>query len=216
MPVQAKICGLSTLDAAKCARDGGAAFLGFIHFAKSPRHISLEMMRDLMQAIRAEPAAPKLVSVVVDPDDALLTALRDDVKPDLIQLHGKESPQRAAKIRERFGIPLIKALSVSEAADITAAGVYAPHTDYLMFDAKPPKDAALPGGLGLSFDWTLLHGYAGKKPWFLAGGLTPDNVAEAAEISGARLVDVSSGVESAPGVKDLSRISAFLHAVKSL
>ncbi len=216
MPVQAKICGLSTLEAAQAARDGGAAFLGFIHFARSPRHLELRKMAALMRAIRVRPGAPKLVSVLVDPDDRLLRTIKNNVKPDLIQLHGKESPQRVREIKGRFGIPLIKALSVSEAADIRAAEDYAPYTDYLMFDAKPPKDATMPGGLGLSFDWTLLKGYSGRKPWFLAGGLTPDNVAEAAKISGAKLVDVSSGVESAPGVKDLNRISAFLRAVKSL
>lgn len=216
MPVRAKICGLSTLDAARAARDGGAAFLGFIHFARSPRHLGLADMAALMRAVRAEPGAPKLVSVLVDPDDALLAAVRDEVEPDLVQLHGKETPQRVREIRGAVGLPIIKALSVADAADLVAADGYVPYADYLMFDAKPPKNATLPGGLGLSFDWTLLRGFEGGKPWFLAGGLTPDNVAEAVRISGARLVDISSGVESAPGVKDLNRISAFLQAVKSL
>jgi phosphoribosylanthranilate isomerase len=216
MTVAAKICGLSTLEAARTARDGGAAFLGFIHFAKSPRHLSLPDMAALMRAIRAEPGAPPMVSVVADPDDALLTALKDVVKPDLIQLHGKESPERVREIGGRFGLPMIKVLGVSEPADLAAVDEYIPHADYLMFETKPPKDASRPGGLGLSFDWTLMRGFEGDKPWFLAGGLTPENVAEAVRISGAKLVDVSSGVESAPGVKDLNRISAFLHAVKSL
>lgn len=216
MTVAAKICGLSTLEAARAARDGGAAFLGFIHFAKSPRHLNLPDMAALMRAIRAEPGAPPLVSVVVDPDDNLVEALRADVKPDLIQLHGKESPERTQAIAAATGIPLIKVLGVSETADLRNADKYTPHADYLMFETKPPKDASRPGGLGLSFDWTLMRGFDGGKPWFLAGGLTPDNVAEAVKISGASLVDVSSGVESAPGVKDLNRISAFLHAVKSL
>ncbi len=216
MTVAAKICGLSTLEAARVARDNGAAFLGFIHFAKSPRHLSLTDMAALMQAVRAEPGAPPLVSVVVDPDDALVEALRTDVKPDLIQLHGKESPKRTRAIANATGIPLIKVLGVGEAADLVRPDEYVPYTDYLMFETKPPKDASRPGGLGLSFDWTLMRGFEGSKPWFLAGGLTPDNVAEAVRTSGARLVDVSSGVESAPGVKDLNRISAFLHAVKSL
>jgi phosphoribosylanthranilate isomerase len=214
--VQAKICGISSIASARTAIAEGAAYLGFIHFAKSPRHTELTAMSALMQAIRADGATQKLVSVVVDPDDAMLDILRDTVKPDLIQLHGKETPERVAEVRQATGIPVIKALSISEAADLAAAQAFDPVADYLLFDARPPKDAALPGGLGLSFDWTLLRGYDGKKPWFLAGGLTPANVAEAVTISGARYVDVSSGVESAPGVKDPDLISGFLRTVKAL
>lgn len=216
MSVSAKICGISTLSAAQTAIAEGTAFLGFIHFAKSPRHLDLTAMSELMLSLRASGATQKLVSVVVDPDDAMIEALRDHVKPDLIQLHGKETPDRVAQVRQAMGIPVIKALSLSEAADLTAAQAFDNVADYLLFDAKPPKDASLPGGLGLSFDWTLLTGYAGEKPWFLAGGLTPDNVAEAVTISGAKYVDVSSGVESAPGVKDPNLISGFLRIVKAL
>ncbi len=216
MSVSAKICGISTLEAARQAIKEGAVFLGFIHFAKSPRHLALNDMASLMQAIRAEGGNPPLVSVVVDPDDTTLDRLRDEVKPDLIQLHGHETPQRVADIAARTGLPLIKVISVATAADLDAAPTYEPYADYLMFDAKTPKDAAMPGGLGITFDWTLMRGYPGDKPWFLAGGLTPDNVADAARQSGAPLVDVSSGVESAPGVKSLEMISRFLKAVKSL
>ncbi len=216
MSVSAKICGISTLEAARQAIKQGAAFLGFIHFAKSPRHLALNDMANLMQTIRAEGGNPPLVSVVVDPDDATLDTLRDGVKPDLIQLHGHETPQRVADIAARTGLPLIKVISVATAADLDAAPAYEPYADYLMFDAKTPKDAAMPGGLGITFDWSLMRGYHGDKPWFLAGGLTPDNVAEAARLSGTPLVDVSSGVESAPGVKSLEMISRFLKAVKSL
>ncbi|MBP2159843.1 MULTISPECIES: phosphoribosylanthranilate isomerase [Asticcacaulis] len=216
MSVSAKICGISTLSAAQTAIAEGTAFLGFIHFAKSPRHLDLTAMSELMLSLRASGATQKLVSVVVDPDDAMIEALRDHVKPDLIQLHGKETPDRVAQVRQAMGIPVVKALSLSEAADLTAAQAFDNVADYLLFDAKPPKDASLPGGLGLSFDWTLLTGYAGEKPWFLAGGLTPDNVAEAVTISGAKYVDVSSGVESAPGVKDPNLISGFLRTVKAL
>ena len=216
MFVQAKICGISSIATARTAIAESAVYLGFIHFARSPRHIELAAMAELMQAIRNDGATQKLVSVVVDPGDAMIDALRDSVKPDLIQLHGKETPERVAYVRQAMGIPVIKALSVSEAADLVAAQTFDSVADYLLFDARPPKDATLPGGLGLSFDWTLLHGYNGKKPWFLAGGLTPDNVAEAIRISGARLVDVSSGVESAPGVKDPNLISGFLRTVKAL
>ena len=216
MPVSAKICGISTLEAAEAAVVAGAAFLGFIHFAKSPRHLELNAMAKLMQAIRDAGHTLPLVSVVVDPDDATLDTLRDTVRPDLIQLHGKETPQRTAEIAARTGIGLTKVLSVGEAGDIAAAASYEPHVQYLMFDAKTPKDAAMPGGLGVRFDWTLMQGYHGKKPWFLAGGLTSENVAEAVSQSGAHLVDTSSGVESAPGVKDPQLISRFLRAVKSL
>ena len=173
-------------------------------------------MAKLMQAIRDAGHTLPLVSVVVDPDDATLDTLRDAVRPDLIQLHGKETPQRTADIAARTGIGLTKVLSIGEACDIAAAVAYEPYVRYLMFDAKTPKDAAMPGGLGIRFDWTLMQGYRGEKPWFLAGGLTSENVAEAVSQSGAHLVDTSSGVESAPGVKDPQLISRFLRAVKSL
>ena len=216
MTVSAKICGISTLETAEAVIGGGAAYIGFIHFARSPRHLNLNAMAELMQAIRNGGRTLPLVSVVVDPDDETLAVLRDTVRPDLIQLHGKETPERTAAIKTATGIGLIKALSVSEAADIAAATAYEPHVDYLMFDARTPKDAAMPGGLGIRFDWTLMTGYRGHTPWFLAGGITADNVAEAVALSGARLVDISSGVESAPGVKDPGLISSFLQAVKSL
>ena len=173
-------------------------------------------MAALMGMIRDAGHSLPLVSVVVDPDDDTLVRLRDEVRPDLIQLHGKETPARAAHIGAATGLGLIKALSVAEASDLEVAAAYEPHVDYLMFDAKPPKDAAMPGGLGLRFDWTLMRDYGGEKPWFLAGGLTPQNVAEAVDQSGASLVDTSSGVESAPGVKDPELISRFLQAVNSL
>ncbi len=216
MSVQAKICGISTLAAALQALEAGAALLGFIHFAKSPRHVSLETMTELMQAIRDVSATSRLVSVVADPDDETLEGLARMVKPDLIQLHGQETPQRVASIRDRFNIRVIKALSIGGAQDLVAAESFDSVADYLLFDAKPPKNAALPGGLGLRFDWTLLRGYSGQKPWFLAGGLTAENVAEAVQISCARYVDVSSGVESTPGVKDMGLISSFLQATKAL
>jgi len=216
MTVSAKICGVSTLEAAESAIAAGAGFLGFIHFSRSPRHLALNEMAGLMRAIRAAKHSVPLVSVVVDPDNHTLAALRDEVRPDLIQLHGKETPVRVAEVAATTGIGIIKAISIGGASDFAAAPVYEPHVDYLMFDAKPPKDAAMPGGLGVRFDWTLMKGYTGQKPWFLAGGLTPGNVAEAVTQSGAGLVDTSSGVESAPGVKDPELISRFLRNVKSL
>jgi phosphoribosylanthranilate isomerase len=173
-------------------------------------------MAALMKVIRANGAQLPLVAVIVDPDDTLLDALKHTVRPDFIQLHGKETPARVAEIAALTGLPLIKALSVGESADLKAAEAYEPHVSYLMFDAKPPKDAALPGGLGLRFDWTLMQGYRGTKPWFLAGGLDITNVREAVELSGATLLDVSSGVESAPGQKDAGLISGFLRTAKAI
>ncbi len=216
MQISCKICGISTLEAAQAALDDSADFLGFIHFAKSPRHLTLQAMAGLMQVIRAQGAPARLVSVVVDPDDGLLETLRDEVRPDLIQLHGKEMPARVAEIAAKVNIPLIKAISVSAINDLELAAAYEPHVEYMMFDAKTPKDAVLPGGLGLSFDWPIMKAYAGSKPWFLAGGLDPANVASAIRESGARMVDVSSGVESAPGVKDNRLISDFLKAAKAI
>ncbi len=215
MTVSAKICGISTLSAAEAAIAAGAAFLGLIHFAPSPRHLALNDMAGLARSLRDRGHVLPLVSVVVDPDDEILAVLREQVRPDLIQLHGKETPGRTAQIAAQ-GFHLIKALSIADAADLEVAAAYEPHVDYLMFDAKTPKNAPMPGGLGLRFDWTLMTGYHGRKPWFLAGGLTSDNVAEAVKQSGAHLVDTSSGVESAPGVKDPALISRFLTAVKSL
>jgi phosphoribosylanthranilate isomerase len=211
-----KICGISTLDAARVAAGNGAAFLGFIHFAKSPRHLDIDAMAALMQAVRDDRIRLPLVSVTVNPDDGLLFALRDTVRPDIVQVHGHETPERVAEVRTLTGLPVIKAISVSTADDLNAAKAYEYVADYLLFDAKAPKDAVLPGGLGLSFDWTLLAGRTWRKPWFLAGGLDPDNVAEAVKISGARYLDVSSGVESAPGVKSPELISRFLRTSKAL
>ena len=216
MPPKVKICGIRTIDAAIAAIHDSADFLGFIHFAKSPRHLTLNAMKDLIQAIRSVNANIPCVSVVVNAENDVLKILRDEVRPDLIQLHGKETPERVAEIAALTHIPLIKAISVSEKSDLDGASAYEPHVEYMMFDAKTPKDAALPGGLGLSFDWTIMRHHAAVKPWFLAGGLSSDNVASAVQLSGAPMLDVSSGVETAPGVKDNGLISDFLKAAKSL
>ena len=216
MPPKVKICGIRTIDAAIAAIHDSADFLGFIHFAKSPRHLTLNAMKDLIQAIRSVNANIPCVSVVVNAENDVLKILRDEVRPDLIQLHGKETPERVAEIAALTHIPLIKAISVSEKSDLDGASAYEPHVEYMMFDAKTPKDAALPGGLGLSFDWTIMRHHAAVKPWFLAGGLSSDNVASAVQLSGAPMLDVSSGVETAPGVKNNGMISDFLKAAKSL
>ncbi|MBV9509729.1 MAG: phosphoribosylanthranilate isomerase [Caulobacteraceae bacterium] len=208
---QAKICGLSTPEAVSAALEGGAAFLGFVFFPASPRAVSAEDAARLAAPARGR---AKLVALLVDPDDALVDLVTARLAPDLIQLHGKETPARAGEIGRRTGRGIIKALPVSESGDLAAAAAYQGVVDHLMFDAKPPKDASRPGGLGASFDWDLLTGRRFARPWFLAGGLDPWNVAEAVRRSGAPLVDVSSGVERGAGLKDPLLVSAFLDAVR--
>ena len=207
----AKICGLSTPEAVAAALEGRAAFLGFMFFDRSPRNVSPETAARLAAPVRG---AAKVVAVTVDPDDAELDRIVQALKPDLIQLHGKEAPQRAAAIAERTGAGVIKVLPVADASDFDAARAYEGVAEHLMFDVKPPEGADRPGGLGTSFDWSLLQGRRFARPWFLAGGLNPWNAAEALEKSGAPMLDVSSGVERGPGVKDPALISAFLEAVR--
>ncbi|HEX5377589.1 MAG TPA: phosphoribosylanthranilate isomerase [Phenylobacterium sp.] len=212
MTVKAKICGLSTPEAVRAALDGGASHIGFVFFGKSPRDIAPDAAARLAQPARGRNV--KVCAVTVDPDDALLDRLAAILKPDFIQLHGKETPSRARMVGERTGAGVIKALSVSDSTDIAQAAAYETVVDHLMFDARPPKDAELPGGMGVSFDWTLMAGRRFARPWFLAGGLDPWNVAEALRLSSAPLVDVSSGVERGPGLKDPALITAFLDAVR--
>jgi phosphoribosylanthranilate isomerase len=212
MSVKAKICGLSTPEAVRAALDGGAGYLGFMFFAKSPRNVAPDAAGRLAAPARGR--GVKVVAVAVDPTDAELDAIVGGLSPDLIQLHGKEPPPRVREIGARTGLGTIKVLSVSEASDVDAAGAYDGLVEHLMFDAKPPKDAERPGGLGAPFDWTLLGGRRFQRPWFLAGGLDPWNVAAAVAATGAPLVDVSSGVERGPGLKDPALITAFLDAVR--
>ena len=212
MTIGVKICGLTTPETLDAALDGGASFVGAVMFARSPRNIAPAEAATLFE--RAKGRA-KVVAVVVNPDDALLTGIAAMLRPDFIQLHGSEAPARAAEVRTLTGAGIIKALPIRSAGDFAAADEWEPFADHLMFDAKPPEGADLPGGVGASFDWSLLAGRTFRNPWFLAGGLNPDTVAEAIRISGAPLVDVSSGVESAPGVKDAARIAAFLKAARS-
>jgi phosphoribosylanthranilate isomerase len=211
MPVRAKICGLSSPEAVEAALAGGASWLGFVFFPRSPRAVTPEQAGRL-----AEPARGKagIVAVVVDPDDALVAEIARTLRPDLIQLHGKETPERAAEIAAASGAGVIKALSVSDLADLDAAAAYEPAVDFLMFDARPPRGADLPGGVGARFDWTMLRGRTFGRPWFLAGGLDAEALAEAVQASGAEAVDVSSGVERGPGLKDPVLISAFLEAAR--
>jgi phosphoribosylanthranilate isomerase len=210
---QAKICGLKTPEAVAAAVAGGAVYLGFVFFGKSPRNLLPQEAARLVAPLRQTSAA-KIVALTVDPQDAELEAILAAFRPDLIQLHGSETPQRAAAIRALTGLPIIKAVGVSDSSDIAAARAYDGAADHLMFDAKPPTGSDRPGGHGTAFDWTLLDSVKFERPWFLAGGLDPWNVAEAARLSRAPLVDVSSGVERGPGVKDPDLITAFLSAVR--
>jgi phosphoribosylanthranilate isomerase len=211
MTLKAKICGVSTPEAVRAALDGGAGWLGFVFFPKSPRNLALPAAVRLAEPVRGR---AKVVALLVDPTDAQVDEVARGLKPDLLQLHGRESPARVREIAVRAGCGVIKALPVADASDLAAAGAYEDLVEHLMFDAKPPKDAALPGGAGRAFDWSLMSGRRFKRPWFLAGGLDPWNVTEAAAVSGAPLVDVSSGVERGPGLKDAALIAAFLDAVR--
>jgi phosphoribosylanthranilate isomerase len=215
MAIAAKICGLKTPEAVAAAVAGGASLVGFVFYGRSPRCVDPAIVKQL--AARVPPSVQK-VGLLVDESDERIAEILAGCDLDLLQLHGHETPERVAAIRARFGRKVIKAIPVSEAADLDRAASYEAVADYLMFDAKPPKSMAdaLPGGNALNFDWTLLAGRRFKLPWFLAGGLTPDNLAEAVRISGAPLVDVSSGVEDRPGEKNVGKIGAFLDVVRQI
>ena len=207
--IRVKICGLRSVADVAAVAASGAAYAGFVFFPKSPRHLSVAQAHLLALAA---PVGLAKVALVVDADDASLDAIVDGVPLDMLQLHGHESPARVAQVRARYGLPVMKAVGVADEDDLAALMDYALVADLILIDAKPPKDADLPGGNGLSFDWRLVAGRRWLRPWMLAGGLTPANVAEAIRLTGARQVDVSSGVESAPGVKDAGRIAAFVAA----
>ena len=202
-----KICGLSTPETLEAALDAGADMVGFVFFPKSPRHVSLEQAAALGELCAGR---AQKVALVVNADDADIASIITSLKPDLLQLHGTETPERVADIKSRFGLPVMKAIGIGEKADLLKVKIFEQVTDRLLLDAKPPKDASLPGGNGVSFDWTLLDDFNSTKPWMLSGGLDPQNVSEAIRQTHAKGVDVSSGVESAPGVKDIARIKAFV------
>ena len=206
-----KICGLRDPAMLDAAAQAGAAYVGFMFFAKSPRNLSLAEARAL--ALNT-PAGIAKVAVLVDPDDATLDALLGQVPIDMLQLHGHESPERVTAVKARYGLPVMKVVGVAGPADLTALDAYARVADQILVETKAPKDAVLPGGNGVPFDWRLIAGRRWPVPWMLAGGLTPVNVAEAIRLTGARQVDVSSGVESAPGVKDAALIAAFIAAAE--
>ncbi|MBL9052151.1 MAG: phosphoribosylanthranilate isomerase [Tabrizicola sp.] len=211
--VRVKICGLKTLSDMEAVARAGAAYAGFNFFPKSPRSVTIEAAQPLALAA---PEGLCKVALVVDADDAALDAITASVALDMLQLHGHESPARVAAVKARYGLPVMKAIGVAAEADLAALIDYALVADQILIDAKPPKDADLPGGNGLTFDWRLLVGRKWLKPWMLAGGLTPGNVGEAIRLTGARQVDVASGVESAPGVKDAGKITAFVEAAEGV
>jgi phosphoribosylanthranilate isomerase len=211
MPVEIKICGLKTPEALDVALDAGADLVGFVFFPPSPRHLGFEAARILGERVRGR---ARKVALSVDADNDWLAAGIEALKPDMLQLHGRETPERVAAVRRRFGLPVMKALPVETRADLLPIGLYANIADRLLFDARAPREATRPGGLGRSFDWRLLEGIGAKVPFMLSGGLDPANVAEALRITGAAAVDVSSGVERAPGEKDSDRIRAFVRAVR--
>lgn len=207
-----KICGLKTTDALAAALDAGASHVGFIFFQKSPRNIAPEQAGRLRQAALG---TAKAVAVTVDADDAALDGIVSAVAPDMLQLHGKEAPERVAAVRARYGLPVIKALPVSAPADFARAAAYAGVADRLLFDAKPPAGSQLPGGNGVSFDWRLLRQLDRGVDYMLSGGLDATNVGEAIRLANPPGIDVSSGVERAPGIKDKVLIDAFFRAVRA-
>ncbi|MGB8814181.1 MAG: phosphoribosylanthranilate isomerase [Paracoccaceae bacterium] len=209
--IRVKICGLRTVADVADVAAAGAAYAGFVFFPKSPRHLTIDQARVL--ALCA-PVGLAKVALVVNADDVLLDAITEAMPLDMLQLHGHETPERVAEVRARYGLPVMKAVGVADEGDLAAVFEYSMVADQILIDAKPPKDAVLPGGNGLSFDWRLVAQRRWLKPWMLAGGLTPENVAEAVRLTNARQVDVSSGVESAPGVKDHARIAAFVKAAQ--
>jgi phosphoribosylanthranilate isomerase len=214
MSIRAKICGLSSEAAVAAAVEGGAAYLGFVFYLPSPRAVSAERAAQLCAGV---PSGVQRVGLFVDADDAAIAAVLDLVPIDILQFHGPERPERIAAAKARFHRPVMKAIAVAGPEDVLAASLYEDHADMLLFDAKPPAHPdALPGGNGLAFDWRLIADRRWRLPWMLSGGLTAALLPEAARISGATAVDVSSGVERRPGDKDPDKIREFLKVARSL
>lgn len=208
--VRVKFCGLTRPEDVAAAAAAGAAYAGFVFFARSPRNLTVAAARELALAV---PPGIAKVALTVNAGDAELDAILAAVPLDLLQLHGSEPPDRVAAVKARTGLPVIKAVGLAGPEDLAAIDAFTGVADMLLVDAKAPKGAALPGGNGIAFDWRLIAGRRWPLPWMLAGGLTPENVAEAVRLTGAPQVDVSSGVESAPGVKDAGKMAAFAAAL---
>jgi len=209
--VRVKICGLTQVADIHAVTQAGAAYIGLNFFPKSPRYVSVQAAREIALAA---PVGLARVGLFVDAEEAVYDDILAQVPLDFLQLHGKETPERMAGLRTRYGLPLIKAVGVADEGDLVALADYGRVADMLLVDARPPRGAALPGGNGLAFDWRLIAGRRWPCPWMLAGGLTAANVALAVQMTGARQVDVSSSVESAPGVKDAARITEFVAAAQ--
>jgi phosphoribosylanthranilate isomerase len=212
MSLIVKICGLSTRETLDAALEAGADMVGFVFFPPSPRHLSLETARDLGRAVKRRASK---VALTVDADDAVLANIVETLQPDLLQLHGHETVARLRDIKQKFGLPVMKAIPVETTTDLASLPGYAAVADRILFDARAPKDATRPGGLGAVFDWHVLEGLDLKLPFMVSGGLHAGNVAEAGRVTRAGGVDVSSGVESAPGVKDVEMIRAFIRAARA-
>jgi len=211
-PVSVKICGLATVDDVRACADAGANYMGLVFFEKSPRNISILAARELALAA---PLGLAKVALVVTPSDAELDAITGTVPLDMLQLHGRETPERVAEVKARYGLPVMKAVGIADKDDLPKLESYFDVADQILVDAKPPKGGELPGGNGLSFDWRLIAGRRWPCPWMLAGGLTPENVAEAVKMTGAKQVDVSSGVEDAPGQKNAKLIQKFVQSSRA-
>jgi phosphoribosylanthranilate isomerase len=212
MTLLVKICGLSTRETLSAALEAGADMVGFVFFPPSPRHLSLDTARELARQVKQRATR---VALTVDADDATLEGIVAALAPDILQLHGHETPGRVSEIKRKFGREVMKALPVERASDLATLPDYAAVADRILFDARPPKGATRPGGLGAVFDWQLLKDLDLKLPFMVSGGLHADNVAEAVRITRAGGVDVSSGVERAPGIKDVEMIRAFIHAARA-
>ena len=211
-PVSVKICGLATVDDVRACADAGAIYMGLVFFEKSPRNIIIPAARELALAA---PLGLAKVALVVNPSDAELDAITATVPLDMLQLHGRETPERVAEVKARYGLPVMKAVGIADGDDLPKLESYFGVADQILVDAKPPKGGELPGGNGLSFDWRLIAGRRWPCPWMLAGGLTPENVAEAVKMTGAKQVDVSSGVEDAPGQKNAELIQKFVQSSRA-
>jgi phosphoribosylanthranilate isomerase len=212
MSLLVKICGLSTRETLDAALVAGADMVGFVFFPPSPRHLGLEAARELGRHAKGRAAK---VALTVDADDATLENIVETLRPDLLQLHGKETTARVRDIKAKFGLPVMKVIAVETSADLAALPGYASVADCILFDARAPKGATRPGGLGAVFDWQVLGGLELKLPYMVSGGLTAENVAEAVRVTRAGGVDVSSGVESAPGIKDPEMIRTFIRAARA-
>ena len=209
--IRVKICGLRTLADVAAVAAAGAAYAGFNFFPKSPRSVTVA---EALPLALAAPVGLAKVALVVDADDTMLDAIVEALPLDMLQLHGHESPGRVGEIRARYGLPVMKAVGVADEGDLAALLEYSLVADQILVDAKPPKNAVMPGGNGLTFDWRLVAQRRWLRPWMLAGGLTAENVAEAVRLTNARQVDVASGVETAPGIKDAGKIAAFVRAAR--